>query len=100
MSSRGGVLLLVALVACNDDETSPGNTVLPGAQCPPGERLVGEQCIAAGVQDDGCAAGELGIEGGGCQPAGIPACAEGFVATMDRSCEPVLPSGTCTRGLM
>src|SRR5262245_34829811 len=50
----------------------------------------------------GCAAWELALENGGCQPAGIPeeACGKGFVSDGRRGCDPVLPKAACPTGQM
>jgi hypothetical protein len=80
-------LLLGALgAACtNASETPspPTPTADAGTDaCTAGQTTLGDgSCLAAGVQPDGCTAGELGVDGA-CVPAGIPpdGCAEGFVS--------------------
>src|SRR5262249_49354438 len=51
---------------------------------------------------DGCAAGEVAKDGGGCRPAGIPpeACAEGFMSDPLAGCIAVLPPAACPQGQM
>ncbi|HZO12164.1 MAG TPA: hypothetical protein VFB62_02870, partial [Polyangiaceae bacterium] len=63
-------------------------------------RVIGDRCLAPGVQDDGCPAGTLGLEDGTCEPAGIPPqlCAAGFEADGQRGCEPILPAEPCPLG--
>ena len=92
------------LMACSGDPgtadaAGPGGS---GAGCGLGEREVaGKGCMPAGVQDDGCAAGETGVEGG-CVAAGVPpqSCAQGFEADGDGGCVPILPARACPMGLM
>lgn len=49
-----------------------------------------------------CAAGELTLDDGTCQPAGVPPerCAPGFVPDQERGCQVVLPAEPCDPGLM
>jgi len=93
-------LVLAAALGCGgEDDASPQPT--DGACLPP-NRLVGDQCLEPGVQDNGCPAGTLGLDDGTCQPAGVPPelCAEGFVHDGDAACEPILPADPCPKGLM
>ena len=51
---------------------------------------------------EACQPGELTLESGLCQAAGIDptACATGFVADAARGCSPVLPEAPCDKGQM
>jgi hypothetical protein len=95
-------LLGASLLACGGDGgagSGGGGGEGAGGEdaCPPPSRVVGDRCLAPGVQDDGCPAGELGLGNGACRPAGIPAelCGEGFVHDGDAGCDPVLPAEEC-----
>lgn len=54
----------------------------------------------AGAQ--GCQPGELSLDDGTCQPAGIPPemCGAGFASDGNRGCSAILPPGPCPKGLM
>lgn len=92
------VLLLVGLLGCGDATatTGAGGQGLGGA--------------GGNEPDDGCAPGEIDVEGD-CQPAGLPpdwappavapdagveTCGEGFVEDGEAGCEPILPPTPCT----
>src|SRR5262245_39564790 len=93
--------VLVALAAlgagCDESASDP-----PPAGCLPPTRLVAEMRLEPGVQDNGCPAGTLGLEGGSCQPAGIPPelCGAGFEPDDAMGCEPILPPEPCPAGQM
>jgi hypothetical protein len=93
-------LAMLALAGCGDDGTVRKPTA---AGCAPPSRLSADGvCLEPGVQDDGCAAGEITTLDG-CKPAGVSSdwCAEGFVFDAARlSCEPVLPEQPCQPGWM
>src|SRR5262245_9244158 len=100
--TRARVLALVSSFAMGcGTEAPPGSLASPaedaGAPCEPGERPVGAQCMPAGIDDLGCPASELALEGGGCEPAGIPPekCADGFAPDGTRGCLPILPADAC-----
>jgi len=48
----------------------------------------------------GCDPGQVSVDGGGCEPAGIPAsaCADGFESDGDGSCNAILPDAPCLDG--
>ncbi|HZO14568.1 MAG TPA: right-handed parallel beta-helix repeat-containing protein [Polyangiaceae bacterium] len=83
-----------------DDVESAGSGGSPG-ECPPGARWVNDRCLDAGVQDNGCPAGEVASADGACAPAGVPpeACAPGFEPDED-GCAPILPAMPCEDGRM
>ena len=90
--ARLAVCMLLA--ACGgESETEPSGDPPNACQAP--NRVAPDgSCSSVAVQDDGCAAGELLVDGLGCQPAGqwSALCAEGFVFDEAlRSCEPILP---------
>jgi hypothetical protein len=76
--------LLVFAAGCGADEPS-------GA---------GSEATSGGVE--GCAPGEMPLEDGGCQPAGIPPhlCGAGFEPDGTMGCNPVLPPAACPAGQM
>jgi hypothetical protein len=45
-----------------------------------------------------CVPGELTLEGGGCQAAGVDTCGEGFAPDERRSCTAILPAEACGKG--
>jgi hypothetical protein len=113
------VLVLVALLVCACGEDSAGDGgggeaggAAGGGQgggaelCAAGERSVGagagepERCVAAGVQDDGCLAGEYGQEDGSCVPAGFPPELCPSSLSPQGRCELPMPFDTCTEGLI
>jgi hypothetical protein len=90
----------VLVVGCGSDDALPPES--PSACEPPLVPAADGSCVAAGLQPNGCAAGETLALDGSCQPAGLTAawCAEGF--TFDpaaSSCEPIL-SPKCDSGMM
>ncbi len=92
-----GALLLVGCGADGDDNTG---TEPPVEECLAPNRVVADgRCVAPGVQDSGCSAGELTLEDGTCLAAGVPPelCAEGFEPLGD-GCEPILPETPCPAG--
>lgn len=90
--------MLLLLAGCNASESEPIASETTPACLPP-TRLVGSACLEPGVQDNGCPAGALGLEDGSCLPAGVVACADGFVHEGD-GCEPILPAAPCAKGTM
>ncbi|MBW2527438.1 MAG: right-handed parallel beta-helix repeat-containing protein [Deltaproteobacteria bacterium] len=109
------LVLVGCLVGCSDEPalvpTGSGGGVDGGGaggggggsdDCPAPGRWVGERCLEPGVQDDGCPAGQLGLEDGSCRPAGVTPelCADGFVHDGDVGCAPVLPAEPCPTGQM
>jgi len=103
-----GALAAIASIACsNPTVTKPigegggGGGGGAGGEdaCPSPGRLVAEECRAPGQQDDGCWAGEHGVDGS-CFPAGIPptGCPEHFELVGDR-CMAIL-ADKCPEGLM
>lgn len=99
---RAGAALSVALasLACgNASDPPPSPTV---EECTSPSRIVGDRCLEPGVQDNGCAAGSLGLDDGRCLPAGVPAelCATGWRHDGDAACEPILPAESCPPGQM
>ncbi|WP_437323218.1 right-handed parallel beta-helix repeat-containing protein [Sorangium sp. So ce381] len=114
-SWRAFVLLALffAMAGCGADDTPPGAGPPDAgpAACPPGTMPVDGGCQEAGLPpgvtaglppDMPCSPGEAPIEGGGCQPAGVPpdACGEGFEPDGRGGCNAILPEGTCPRGQM
>jgi hypothetical protein len=85
IGSRVSALLIAGLCAACDGETVPVTNDPPPPPPP-----------------TGCAPGELALEDGSCQPAGVPEaeCASGFVADGTRGCAPVLPEQNCADGTM
>ncbi|RLB65702.1 MAG: hypothetical protein DRI90_01310 [Deltaproteobacteria bacterium] len=88
--------LLVMVPACDEDLAAPGPVADAGVDATPD----GEP--DAGPQPGPCPAGQLELDDGACQPAGIPpeACGDGFVPTDDGACDPVLPDENCSLGTM
>ena len=99
------LLCSTLFLGCGADTVRPADDDRPPTpepeplSCPPGERLVAQACVPAGVQDDGCPAGTM-MEEGTCKPAGMlpEDCAEGFVHSGDVACDPILPSQPCPAG--
>jgi len=84
--------LLILLCSCSDgaaDEPAAGGGGEAGGQLTPPE--VGPPATA-------CQPGELELDDGSCQAAGIPAqaCGDFLLPTGDGSCEPILPASPCT----
>lgn len=94
------MVLVWLLLGCSDETAVVPPPPIPDPQsvCPPGERQVAENCIAAGIQDDGCPAGTLG-DNGACVAPGVPpeACAPGF-EPQDDGCRAILPATPCVAG--
>jgi Right handed beta helix region len=92
------------LCACGTDDVGGGSEPDPpdGPACAPPNRVVGDACVAPGVQDDGCEAGSMALEDGSCRPAGlVPGdCGEGFVHDGNVGCDAILPPEPCADGLM
>lgn len=108
-SLRCGVAAVLALLAgCEDDGATPPQSTPTGttstAACEPGTLALDGGCLAAGMQANGCPAGEVatGDAAAPCRPAGIPpdACGDGFVPNDVGGCDPVLPSTPCGPGTM
>jgi hypothetical protein len=97
-------MLAAALVlfGCgSEDETSGGGGGGDLACAAPARVADNGSCVAPGVQDSGCLAGELTLEDGTCQAAGIPAdvVAAGF-SPKDGGFDPILPGDPCGSGQM
>lgn len=75
---------LVVLVACGGDDSAPGGSTTTTTG-------------AAGGGPTGCAAGTVEQPDGSCRPAGVRACAEGFVAD-GPGCNAILPAAACPPG--
>jgi len=95
---------LLFAAACGTDDAAPAAATSSGGDagtpCPPGERVgPSGACLAAGIQNDGCDAGEHAVDGV-CHPAGIApdACGTGFTSTNDGACAPILPETPCPPG--
>ncbi len=105
MSPRRWHLALAVLVLCGcDDESTAGGDggQAPVSDCPTPNRVIGDgTCVAPGIQDSGCLAGEVTLDDGNCLPAGVPAAvvSEGFLP-VDGGFEAILPSSPCTTGMM
>jgi hypothetical protein len=114
------VLAACTLLACSDDvgteipggdggsrgepECGPGELLLEDESCAPADpypcepgelALDGGGCLQAGVQDNGCLAGQYD-DGGGCRMPGLPP--DRCDAGDDGGCEPILPSAPCAAG--
>jgi hypothetical protein len=108
---RARVELAAAAVACllgacrpsaGSAETLPAADA--GLVCAPGEMpLDSGSCQPAGLPlDMACPPGEMPLGDGSCQPAGVPTarCAAGFASDGAGSCEPILPAEPCAPGAM
>ncbi|MBW2457290.1 MAG: hypothetical protein JRI68_22470 [Deltaproteobacteria bacterium] len=104
-------LAAVTLVACGGEDTEAAGPTEPSSStsggggpsgCPPGATPVDDGCREAGIQPNGCEAGEVELADGSCGLPGIaPAdCAAGFVSDGEQGCEPVLPAEPCPTGQM
>jgi Right handed beta helix region len=107
------VLVLAALafvmVGCGAGDGSPGPMdggppdAAPGA-CKPGElALDGGGCQPAGLPPDmPCPPGQAQVDGGSCQDAGVPpeACGQGFEPDGNGGCNAILPVKPCPKGQM
>ncbi|WP_437670759.1 hypothetical protein [Sorangium sp. So ce131] len=103
-----GALVLFALVAamtgCGADDRAPGPLGTGAKACAPGETpLEGGGCQPAGLPPDmPCPPGETPLEGGGCQPAGLPrdmACPPGEMPLEGGGCQPAgVPPDACGQG--
>ncbi len=83
---------------CPPDQIEQDGLCLPAEAdypCESGELLTNGVCLPAGVQANGCAAGQVD-QGSGCRPAGLPPaqCAE----SDDDGCVPLLPAEPCPIG--
>lgn len=105
------MLVVAQLSGCGGEtgpSAAPGDKDAGADACRPGESpLDGGRCLAAGMQENGCAAGEVGVEGGSngggsCRPAGIPheLCGTGFEPDGANGCTPILPPGPCPKAQM
>ncbi|MBW2457946.1 MAG: right-handed parallel beta-helix repeat-containing protein, partial [Deltaproteobacteria bacterium] len=116
-----GLAAVLALAnACTDDETTAVTTTTGtggegGGGCPPdhieqdgecipaqddypcepGELSVDGTCLTAGVQANGCEAGQVD-DGSGCRPAGLPP--DRCASADDGGCVPLLPADPCGAG--
>lgn len=123
MGSPGALLAMILLAALpagcggppDDGEPNPvtcgpGEVERIGVEgcCQAGEMpLQDGRCLPAGMQQNGCAAGEAAVEGGPiaggtCRAAGIPPemCGEGFEPDGEGGCDPILPAEPCPKGMM
>ncbi|WP_437670771.1 hypothetical protein [Sorangium sp. So ce131] len=105
--------LFLMIAGCGAEDVAPPvdpSDTAPAA-CPPGTAPVDGGCQEAGLPpgvtaglppDMPCPPGEAPLEGGGCQPAGVPpdACGQGFEPDGRGGCDPILPEGPCPPGLM
>src|SRR5262249_48149819 len=58
-----GLATVPVLAGCGGDEPTHDPAAKLQSECTPGERLVGgKRCVPAGVQDNGCPAGTIGLE--------------------------------------
>ncbi|MFT3769597.1 MAG: right-handed parallel beta-helix repeat-containing protein [Minicystis sp.] len=90
----GIALLLAACHGAASDRSTTG--AAPEAGC----EISG---VAAGLPADmPCSPGDLPLDGGRCQPAGVPpsGCGAGFIPDDRGGCRPVLPDGVCPPGLL
>src|SRR5262245_3149914 len=95
------LVLAVVMAGCGPGEDLPGSGAPGGpTACFPGELpLEGGGCQPAGLPPDmPCPPGETPINGGtrnggSCQPAGVPpdGCGQGFVHDGNGGCNPILP---------
>lgn len=92
-----------------DEGCGPGQVErVGGGCCNAGELPLDDgRCLSAGMQENGCPAGEVAvdggpIEGGSCRTAGIPPemCGEGFEPDGDGGCNAILPAEPCQKGMM
>src|SRR6185369_521075 len=99
------VILALAFVmaGCGPHEGAGPADAGRGA-CPPGElQLDDGRCQPAGLPlDMQCPPGETPLDNGGCQPAGVPpeACGQGFEPDGQGGCNAILPPDPCPPGLM
>ena len=87
-SARRCLSLLLAVVCisgCGGDETGESSSSTSGPEV-----------------DEACVAGEMPLEGGGCQPAGVPPelCGAGFEPDGAMGCNAILPVEPCPSGQM
>ncbi|WP_437670765.1 hypothetical protein [Sorangium sp. So ce131] len=105
---RLALCFAIAGCAASDDPPGPAPT---DAACPPGTMPADGGCQAAGLPpgvtaglppDMPCPPGEAPLEGGGCQPAGVPpeGCGKGFEPDGRGGCDAILPEAPCPTGLM
>jgi hypothetical protein len=96
-------LAVLAVCGCDDESTAGGGGGQPPVgDCPPPNRVIDDgSCVAPGVQDSGCLAGELTLDDGSCLPAGVPAevVSDGFTP-VDGGFEAILPAAPCPSGMM
>jgi hypothetical protein len=106
LAALGLFALVFAMAGCGADESSPV-TGPPGSgppTCEAGQMLLDDgRCQPAGLPlDMQCNAGELPLEGGGCQPAGLPLdmpCPPGEAAIAGGGCQPAgVPPDACAEG--
>ena len=91
--------LLSLLVACGSEDAASSSSGSSGSGAAGGSAPTE---IEAGLLDYPCEAGQLELDDGTCQDAGIPqdACPEGFAADGKDGCLPVLPTADCAAGTM
>jgi hypothetical protein len=96
------VLVAVGVAGCAPSEETPpdANGPSPPSGCQPGEKPRADgTCMAAGMREDGCPAGQHAAAGK-CADAGIPAsaCGAGFTSDGAHGCLAVLPAMPCATG--
>lgn len=110
----------MALAACGGNGDGPGGAGgaggcgpgqvnrVGGGCCEAGELPLDDgRCLPAGMQENGCPAGEVPVDGGpveegSCRPAGVPPdmCGDGFEPDGEGGCDPILPAEPCPKGMM
>jgi len=88
--------LVAGLTAACSDESDPAGP------SPDGGTPDLDPWASAGLEEWRCPAGEVPLDDGGCQPAGIPpdGCGEGFEHDGAQGCEVILPASECPEGEM
>ena len=97
------LLLALAFVAAGcggSRDTGPADAGPGPVDAGPGPADAGPGPADAGPT--GCGPGEMTLDAGGCQPAGIPpsACGQGFEPDGNGGCNAILPAAPCPPGLM
>src|SRR5690242_17067426 len=97
--------LFAPLLGCEGAESPPAPAAVAAPQpCLAGEVALDDgRCQPAGLPPDmACPPGERPLPQGGCLPAGVPddACSAGFRPDGDGGCDPILPAGACSPGQM
>jgi len=90
-------LLVLALCACADDETS---SVVPPSSCGELELALEDgSCIRPGIPSDACAPGFVHDGAYGCEPVLAPPCGPGLMAVPgEETCRPIMACGTTNWG--